>query len=67
MSTLSPDLAAVVSLPKDFETIFGVAVTTRASQRVRRAAWIVGERLSPPEALEIPLDFVPTPEHITHD
>lgn len=35
-------------------------------QRLRRARWIAGEHLSAEEALQIPLDFDPTPEHHTH-
>ena len=67
MSTLSPDLAASVDLPSQFEAIFGQAITTRANQRLRRAAWIASERLSSTEATHVPLDFDPTPEHITNE
>lgn len=67
MSTLSPQLAAAVSLPSQFETIFGTSASTRAQQRLRRAAWIAGENLSSSEAMAIPLDFDPTQEHITRE
>jgi hypothetical protein len=43
------------------------AVVAIAQQRIRRAAWIAREHLSAYEAACIPLDFDPTPEHMTSE
>lgn len=43
------------------------AVVALAQQRMRRSAWIAREGLSAIEAAHIPLDFDPTPEHITRE
>lgn len=42
-------------------------MVANAQQRIRRAAWISRERLSAYEATCIPIDFDPTPEHITNE
>lgn len=43
------------------------AMVANAQQRIRRAAWIARERLSAYEAACIPIDFDPTPEHMTNE